>query len=148
MVSFKDAIVDFFKRYFKFKGDSTRAEYWWVQLAEFIVMLILGLIIVIGVAIDSEPLMWTAGIITFLVGLAIIIPSLALTFRRYQDCGLTVNGALIVWVIIVILGLFAGQNAFMGTLSSFASLVAYLMLILPSGFLKGKLGSLSKSDDE
>lgn len=161
MVSMKEAIVDFFKRYAKFKGKSTRAAYWWIQLISFLISLV-GFIVmcVFFVCIASGHMgstnnpvaewgLWTSiiiGIILSVLVLVCIIPSVALTFRRYQDAGLSLTGALLFFVLTTLLSFFMSVNGFFQTLAIIGIICHYLLLILPSDFLAGKFGKLTRSE--
>ena len=68
-VGFGTAIGLGFKNYFKFKGRSTRAEYWWFVLFYFLVSLI--------------------PIVNWFVWVVFIIPTISLTTRRLHDIGKT-----------------------------------------------------------
>jgi uncharacterized membrane protein YhaH (DUF805 family) len=77
-VSFTEAVSDAFSKYATFSGRSSRSAYWWfylfgilVGIAAFLVDLALG----------------TSGIIYGLSGLALLLPSLAVFFRRLHDSG-------------------------------------------------------------
>jgi uncharacterized membrane protein YhaH (DUF805 family) len=77
-VSFTEAISDAFSKYATFSGRSSRSAYWWfylfgilVGIAAFLIDLALG----------------TSGIIYGLSGLALLLPSLAVFFRRLHDSG-------------------------------------------------------------
>lgn len=101
-VSFPDAIKDFYKGYFDFKGRSTRAGYWWVQLATAIVYLILFVIMGIEVSTSNyyEPAISPFLIFVFvLFTLSLIIPNLALSVRRLRDTGLKSKTILSVFII-------------------------------------------------
>jgi uncharacterized membrane protein YhaH (DUF805 family) len=64
------------KKYAVFGGRSRRMEYWYFVLFNIIVSIVLG-------AIDA--LLGTLGLLSGLYGLAILIPSLAVTVRRLHD---------------------------------------------------------------
>ena len=66
-VGFGEAIKRGFTNYFTFSGRSTRAEYWWWTLFSSLVQAI--------------PL------VGWLIGLAVLIPSVAVTSRRLHDIG-------------------------------------------------------------
>ena len=137
MVSFTEAIRLFFQRYTDFQGRSTRAEYWWVQLALFLFyLLILALLAATGgfeMFTDLDAI--EAGTVTpefsraslaiiglgILAFLAIIVPAIALTVRRFHDAGL--SGWIYLGLIV------AGLIPYVGVLASLASLV---ITILPS----------------
>lgn len=72
-VDFLTAIKLFFANYANFNGRSTRAEFWWVVLFTFGVSTILSFL---GLKYLS-----------ILFSLAVIIPNLAISFRRFHDTG-------------------------------------------------------------
>jgi uncharacterized membrane protein YhaH (DUF805 family) len=69
--------INAMRRYFDFSGRSTRAQFWLFSLV-MLVMVIIA--IIIDSAISSQP-----GIITALVVIAHLLPSLAVTVRRLHD---------------------------------------------------------------
>lgn len=100
-VSFLEAIKDFYRGYFDFKGRSTRAGYWWVQLATAIVYFILFVIMVIEVSTSNnfEPAISPFLVFVFvLFTLSLIIPNLALSVRRLRDVGLKSKTILTVYI--------------------------------------------------
>jgi uncharacterized membrane protein YhaH (DUF805 family) len=77
-----DAVRTVFAKYATFDGRATRPEYWWFYLFTFLVtfgayilLLIPYLNILVGIALFG----W---------GIALIVPTLALTVRRLRDAGL------------------------------------------------------------
>ena len=86
-----NAYKSFFKGYVDFAGRSTRSEYWWVWLGNMI--LYIPFFLAYGNALANsrnESALITLGftaIIYFIFGLAIFLPSLALTVRRLRDAG-------------------------------------------------------------
>lgn len=69
--------IDAFKNYANFKGRARRKAYWMFVLFNFIVAFVLGFIDgLLGITILST-----------IYSLAILIPSLALCFRRLHDIG-------------------------------------------------------------
>ena len=78
--SFGEAIQSFFLRYVDFKGRSSRAEYWYVVLASYL----------IGIAFGVLASITKSGIFTTIESLysfLVFIPSLAIWFRRLHDTG-------------------------------------------------------------
>ena len=71
-VSFIDAVKSFFVHYADFKGRSTRAEYWWVTLFNFLVSTLVTAII---------------PDLAFLWSLAVLVPGIAICVRRLHDAG-------------------------------------------------------------
>ena len=86
-----NAYKNFFKGYVDFAGRSTRSDYWWVCLGNFI--LYIPFFLTYGAAManpDSEAAIMTLGLIGFvylIFGLAVLLPGLALTVRRLRDAG-------------------------------------------------------------
>jgi uncharacterized membrane protein YhaH (DUF805 family) len=70
-MDFGTAIKTCFNKYADFSGRATRAEYWWFALFTFIVTLLTCLIPIIG----------------WLVSVALLIPGLAVSWRRLHDIG-------------------------------------------------------------
>ena len=103
-VSAKEAIVRFFKRYFDFRGRSTRAEYWWPQLGIIIVFVAAGgLLELLGFdenSSDMGPVEWIVLIPLSIFLIAIVIPSIALLVRRLHD----INRSGILVIPIYLLG--------------------------------------------
>ena len=86
-VSFIDAVKLFFTRYAEFGGRSRRSEFWWAMLFTGIVGTILGYVI------PDFSWIWS---------LAILIPSLAIEFRRLHDVGK--SGWWILWNLLPLIG--------------------------------------------
>lgn len=66
-----EAVKICFNKYADFNGRASRAEYWWWYLFNVLVSLVLGWIPFVG---------WA-------VGVALIIPTLAVSWRRMHDIG-------------------------------------------------------------
>lgn len=89
-VDFIQAIKLFFANYFNFKGRSTRAEYWWVALFLFVLYFIVALL--------------GSDILINIIQLALLIPSLAIVWRRFHDTGKSGWWYVILTVAAFILG--------------------------------------------
>ena len=74
------------KKYADFKGRARRKEYWMFFLFTFIIFFILGFLAGMLVAI-SQPLGSIFSGIMGLAYLAILVPNIAISVRRVQDCG-------------------------------------------------------------
>jgi uncharacterized membrane protein YhaH (DUF805 family) len=72
------------KKYATFSGRSQRAEYWYYTL--FYILIYIGLTIIDSVTgtFDAEA---GVGLLGSLMGLALLIPTLAVTVRRLHDTG-------------------------------------------------------------
>lgn len=109
-ISFGDAVKRFFKNYANFTGRASRGEYWWVVLFTFIVGVIFGLIGSIGG--EGSALNAICSAVLGIFGLAVIIPSLALHWRRLHDANLAgpfwfltfipVVGSIIVFILTLL----------------------------------------------
>lgn len=132
-VSFAEAVRRAFTvNYCNFKGRASRSEYWWVALLLFIVSLAVQLIF-------GESL--TTNILTLLIGLATLLPSLGLVFRRLHDTGrsgwwyIGLAGASLVMAIIAVVffmsKLFAA-GAVLYLLVLAACITVLVFLCLPS----------------
>ena len=108
-ISMFSAYKKFWTRYADFSGRSSRSDYWWVVLCNFLITLPFSLIALFGFLIplfsevyyaglyDYEPdlsgAMAGAGLAVFIMfllaiyGLATIVPHLAITVRRLRDAG-------------------------------------------------------------
>ena len=86
-----NAYKNFFKGYVDFAGRSTRSDYWWIWLGNMI--LYIPFFFAYGNAIsnpqDEGALIGLGGtaIIYMVIGLALLLPSLALMVRRLRDAG-------------------------------------------------------------
>lgn len=86
-----NAYKSFFKGYVDFAGRSTRSEYWWVWLGNMI--LYIPFFFAYGNALanlrNESALIALGGIamIYMVIGLALLLPGLALTVRRLRDAG-------------------------------------------------------------
>jgi len=98
-----------FDRFAQFTGRAGRAEYWWFFLANF--LLSIGLTI-LGQAAD------VFSILNFLVGIALLIPSLAVAVRRLHDTsrsGWWILIALIPLIGVIVLIVFLASEGTPGS---------------------------------
>lgn len=99
-MSFGEAIQSVFSKYATFSGRARRSEYWYFVLLTLIVSFVTGLL--------SEFLGRFGAMLTGLWELAILIPSLAVVWRRLHDIGK--SGAwyfiflvpLVGWIILLV----------------------------------------------
>ena len=95
-----DAYKNFFKNYAEFTGRSTRSDYWWVWLGNFILSIpfwiIYFYIVYLSTVMDSvsdsasEAIFMVFGLVAIIYAvfyLAILVPILALSVRRLRDAG-------------------------------------------------------------
>jgi uncharacterized membrane protein YhaH (DUF805 family) len=117
-----------YQRYFDFNGRSQRMEYWMFMLFYVLVCIIFGFFLIVGlVGANLEtsqmpgPAFWVgfAGLMLFL--LCSLIPSIAVTVRRFHDQNLSgwmyllgfipYVGGIVVWVFMCLDGT-QGDNRF------------------------------------
>lgn len=105
------------KKYADFTGRAPRAEYWWFYLgmivAYFVAMIIDSLV---GVSLFGPY-----GVVTTLLGLALLVPGLAATVRRLHDTNRSGWWVLIVAVPYLIMGIMMGMSAASGDVTGLAS---------------------------
>ena len=77
-MSFSDAVHDAFSKYATFTGRSSRPAYWWFYLFNILTLI---------AALLVDLALGTSGIIYGLVGLALLLPNLAVAVRRLHDAG-------------------------------------------------------------
>ena len=85
-MNFGQAISSVFKNYANFNGRARRSEFWFFELFNFIIYLAVSIIdyFVTG---GSDTLSFVA-ILYWLYSLAILVPSLAVSWRRLHDIGM------------------------------------------------------------
>ena len=95
-----NAYKNFFKNYAEFTGRSTRPDYWWVWLGNFILSIPFWVIYIYTVYLSavmdsvsnsaSEAAFMIFGLVAIIYVvfyLAILVPTLALSVRRLRDAG-------------------------------------------------------------
>ena len=95
--SFGESVKNFFKGYVDFKGRATRAEFWWAFLFVTIigvVLLVIEMPAIMGAMIagylplnPTYPELFPYIIPSYILMFALIIPQLALYWRRLHDTG-------------------------------------------------------------
>jgi len=74
--------LEVLKKYAVFSGRSRRAEYWYFVLVNLIVVIVLSLI---DTLLGTFNVVQGVGLLSGIYGLAVLIPSLAVTVRRLHD---------------------------------------------------------------
>ena len=128
-ISFGKAFSRFFKKYATFSGRASRSEYWWWYLWSTIIGTVASIITSILTAatgttttttsstyvgfstMSTNPL---AGTAFWIVGLALVIPTLALIVRRLHDAN--ISGLFALLLLIPFLG----------------AVAVFIMMFLPS----------------
>lgn len=140
-MNFGTAIKTVFAKYAVFKGVATRAEYWWFSLFSLIVSVVLNVLM----GDPNDPNAVASGI-SLVWSLGILIPSLALSVRRFHDAGFSGKWLLLYFVPAILFFVAAASSipvilaAFSGTLTgdaltaAIAGLLGVAVLPLITGF--------------
>jgi uncharacterized membrane protein YhaH (DUF805 family) len=91
-MSFTEAIRDGFSKYATFTGRSSRPAYWWFWLFGVLVTL---------VAEGIDLALSTDFLLSGIVSLALLLPTLAVAVRRLRDAGHSTWWLLIVFVPVI-----------------------------------------------
>lgn len=81
-MSFKQAVSSVFHNYANFSGRARRSEYWYFVLFNLIVGVVLG---IIDTMLGEDTLL--VSVISGVFSLAVLVPSLAVCWRRLHDIG-------------------------------------------------------------
>ena len=99
-MSMSEAVVSVFSNYATFKGRARRSEYWYFALFNFIVNMGFNML----ASVFGDNLLGTLIIgLSGIYGLAVMIPSLAVSWRRLHDIGKSGG-----WYFIVLVPLVGG----------------------------------------
>lgn len=108
-MSLGEALTSVFNKYATFTGRARRSEYWWFMFVYFLISTFFGFIsfslvlsVMIGEMAVNDPMYTMYLMIGVIVGLGLILPSLAVTVRRFHDIGK--SGWNLLWGIIPIIG--------------------------------------------
>ena len=83
-MTFMESIQTVFQKYADFTGRARRSEYWWFVLAYSIVN---GVLSGISQALGSGGLSTVISILSLIIALGCLVPSLAVGARRLHDIG-------------------------------------------------------------
>lgn len=98
-VGFGEAIKMFFSNYATFSGRSSRSEFWYVTLFNFLVSIAITMLGVIFIAVSpSYEMIVALKVVNWIYSLAVLIPGLALAWRRLHDIGKS-GGWWFIWLI-------------------------------------------------
>lgn len=97
--TFTQAVQRFFTRYALFRGRASRSEFWWWFLANVIIDAVLQ-----GLGRESGAI----ALLSFLYGLAVLVPNLAVGARRLHDTNrsgwwqLLALIPIVGWIILIV----------------------------------------------
>lgn len=135
------AIAAFFSNYVNFTGRSSRREFWWWTLWQYLVIGIFWVVAIATVGLSgfkADPEKFIPQLLGFLLvallfGLAILLPSIAITIRRFRDAG--VHWSVYVGLIVITsLGaIFLRNNDVLDSVVSLGVLLAkFVIEVLPT----------------
>jgi len=109
-MTFFESIKTVFRKYAEFEGRASRSEFWWFALFSTLVSAALGSLFVPSFGgggfdngIYTMPMVGGYPNLAGVWGIAVLLPSLAVTVRRLRDAGH--NWAEIFWILLPIAGL-------------------------------------------
>ncbi|RIP37304.1 DUF805 domain-containing protein [Staphylococcus gallinarum] len=100
-----EAYKDFWKRYVDFKGKSNRLQFWTPVLIHIIVVFIVALIGIISFITGAFIISAILSALVGIFGLAIIVPMIAVTLRRFYDAGRRRLSAIILIAFSVLINI-------------------------------------------
>ncbi len=83
-MSFTESIQTVFQKYAVFEGRARRSEYWWFYLAYTVVN---GVLSGLGRAVGSGGFATALSVISGIIALACLVPTISVTTRRLHDTG-------------------------------------------------------------
>lgn len=99
-MTLKESFVTCMQKYTDFSGRAPRSEYWWFVLAQFLIGFVLGFIFgFIGAIMGMGS--GLADIVSLIVTLGFILPTIAVAVRRLHDIGKSGWWYLLVFIPIL-----------------------------------------------
>jgi len=85
--------LEFWKQGFKFSGETTRYDYWYIELINMIIAIAMIDLMFMGMLMchslgTMRVVVWTGVVLLILFGIASLIPELAMNVRRLRNAGL------------------------------------------------------------
>ena len=108
-MNMKEAVVSVLTNWNNFSGRACRSEFWYFVLATTLVSIIISIIEIETGMVDIESA--EMGILSIILTLLLVVPSLSVTARRLQDRGwsgwwqllyLTIVGGLVIVVLNIL----------------------------------------------
>jgi uncharacterized membrane protein YhaH (DUF805 family) len=170
MVTMWQAFKNFWRGYVNFTGQSTRAEYWWMALWQFIIWTVWVILLVASLVADaslhdiddkvinhadfgdavhfmftSTPILAAVLIIGAILYLAMILPNIALLIRRYRDAGTATWLAWVIWILSAVGGVVSNVNsdqhfAIAFSFTGLFGIISFILTVLPTDSLAGITG--------
>lgn len=108
-MNMKESVVSVFTNWNNFSGRACRSEFWYFVLATTLVSIIISIIEIATGMVDIQTA--EMGILSIILTLLLVVPSLSVTARRLQDRGwsgwwqllyLTIVGGLVIVVLNIL----------------------------------------------
>mgnify|MGYP001169742107 FL=1 len=108
-MNMKEAVVSVLTNWNNFSGRACRSEFWYFVLATTLVSIIISIIEIATGMVDIQTA--EMGILSIILTLLLVVPSLSVTARRLQDRGwsgwwqllyLTIVGGLVIVVLNIL----------------------------------------------
>ncbi|MCG7338113.1 DUF805 domain-containing protein [Staphylococcus sp. ACRSN] len=100
-----EAYKDFWRRYVDFKGKSNRVAFWTPVLIHIIVIFLVALIGIISFISGGFIISVILSAIIGIFGLAMIVPMIAVTMRRFYDAGRKRITAIILIIFSIVINI-------------------------------------------
>lgn len=138
-----EAYKYYWQNAFKYRAVSSRADFWWPVLVNFIILVILYFLLAIAGYTTVSAIMhgYNSGgfVVIFLLfiiaafAVANILPAIANCVRRLRDTGLTGWTVLVYWLLLI---LFSSNNSsILNSLLAILEIIMIVLLCLPSGYI-------------
>ncbi|MEY8293832.1 DUF805 domain-containing protein [Limosilactobacillus caviae] len=137
-----EAYKYYWQNAFKYRAVSSRADFWWPVLVNFIILVILYFLLAIAGYTTVSAIMHgynSGGFVVFLLfiiaafAVANILPAIAICVRRLRDTGLTGWTVLVYWLLSI---LFSSNNSsILNSLLAILEIIMLVLLCLPSGYI-------------
>ena len=108
-MSLGESLTSVFNKYATFTGRARRSEYWWFSGCYFVLQIVfnfasLGMLagVMSGEMSYNDPTFSMFQTMSVILGLGLLLPSLAVTVRRFHDIGK--SGWNILWAAIPLIG--------------------------------------------
>ena len=108
-MSLGESLTSVFNKYATFTGRARRSEYWWFSICYYVIVFVLNIAsmgMLVGVMSGemsyNDPTFSMFQTMSVILGLGLLLPSLAVTVRRFHDIGK--SGWNILWAAIPLIG--------------------------------------------
>ncbi|MBN7274244.1 DUF805 domain-containing protein [Ligilactobacillus pobuzihii] len=132
-VTFKKALLDFWKRAFDFSGVTKLGEFWWIEILSIGISFAVAFLSTALVEKKASPVVILIILLLFFIFLG--FPSISLSIRRLRDVGLANLGILGIFVLSAIVGVFNNiytLNSSVDIIGTVFNLVVFYVSLRPT----------------